>query len=89
MLILFVILNSCICICVFFFSTHYFLLVVLQNGLSAVKLPVDEKIQSTGRVGELFWRGGMHSSTVYLDPSWAEFETSCGIVYRDEFLMQF
>ena len=71
------------------YSTHFFLLVVVEKGLSIVKLPLEEKIRSTGRVGELFWRGGMHSSTVYLDPSWAEFETSCGIVYRDEFLMQF
>ena len=72
-----------------FFSTHYFLLVVLQNGLSAVKLPVDEKIQSTGRVGELFWRGDMHSLIVDLDPNWAEFEITSGIVYTGKFLMQF
>ena len=89
MLILFVILNSCMYICGFFFSMHFFLLVVLQTGLSAVKLPVDEKIQSTGRVGELFWRGDMHSLIVDLDPNWAEFEITSGIVYTGKILMQF
>ena len=88
MLILFMILNSRMCICVFFFSAHCFLLVVLQKGLSAVKLPVDEKTPSTGRVGELFWRGDMHSLTVDLDPNWAEFEITSGI-YTGKFLMQF
>ena len=44
-----------------------------------MKLPVDEKIQSTGRVGELFWRGDMHSLIVDLDPNWAEFEITSGI----------
>ena len=73
---------------VFFFSMHIFLLVVLQKGLSAVKLPVDEKIQSTGRVGELFWRGDMHSFIVDLDPNWAEFEITSGI-YTGKILMQF
>ena len=71
------------------YSTHFFLLVVMQKGLSTMKLPVDKKIPSTGRVGELFWRGDMHSLIVDLDPSLAEFEISCGIVYRVEFLMQF
>ena len=70
--------------CILFFNALFFLLVV-----SAVKLPVDEKIQSTGRVGELFWRGDMHSLIVDLDPNWAEFEITSGIVYTGKILMQF
>ena len=88
MLILFVILNFCMCICVLSILPTFFLLVVLQKGLSAVKLPVDEKTPSTGRVGELFWRGDMHSLIVDLDPNWAEFEITSGI-YTGKFLMQF
>ena len=88
MLFFFMILNSRMCICVFFFQRTIFLLVVLQKGLSAVKLPVDEKTPSTGRVGELFWRGDMHSLIVDLDPNWAEFEITSGI-YTGKFLMQF
>ena len=53
-----------------------------------MKLPVDEKTPSTGRVGELFWRGDMHSLIVDLDPNWAEFEITSGI-YTGKFLMQF
>ena len=89
MLILFVILNSCICICVFFFQRTIFFLWCCRTVLSTVKLPVDGKIQSTGRVGELFWRGDMHSLIVDLDPNWGEFGITSGIVYTGKFLMQF